>query len=71
MTDYAWTERQCVSGGLNYSPIKEIIVKAEGGVRLLKAQYNPEPWCALGITWAGMFSKEFHKKGNDELRIKN
>ena len=63
MTDYAWSDRHCVSGGLNYSPIKEIIIKAEGGVRLLKEQYNPEPWCALGITWAGMFSKEFHKKG--------
>ena len=63
MTDYAWTDRHCVSGGLNYSPIQEIVIKAEGGVRLLKSQYNPEPWCALGITWAGMFSKEFHKKG--------
>ena len=63
MIDYAWTDRHCVSDGLNYSPIKEIVIKAEAGVRLLKSQYNQEPWCALGITWAGMFSKEFHKKG--------
>jgi hypothetical protein len=63
MTDYDWTNRHCVSGGLNYSPIKQIVIKAEGGVRLLKEQYNPEPWCALGITWAGLFSHEFHKKG--------
>jgi hypothetical protein len=63
MTDYAWTDRQCVSGGFNYSPIKEIVIKAEGGVRLLKSQYNQEPWFALGITWAGMFSREFHRKG--------
>ncbi|MBR3557973.1 MAG: hypothetical protein IKN78_03800 [Bacteroidales bacterium] len=62
LTDYEWTDRHCVSAGLNYSPIKEIIIKAEGGVRLLKAQYNDEPWCAIGITWAGMFSREFRKR---------
>jgi hypothetical protein len=67
MTDYAWTDRHCVSGGLNYSPIKEIVIKAEGGIRLLKSQYNQEPWCALGITWAGMFSREFHKKTQKNL----
>ena len=62
MTDYEWTNRHCISGGLNYSPIKQIVIKAEGGIRLLKEQYNQEPWCALGITWAGMFSHEFHKR---------
>jgi hypothetical protein len=62
MTDYEWTNRHCISGGLNYSPLREIVIKAEGGVRLLKQQYNPEPWCALAITWAGMFSHEFHKR---------
>lgn len=50
-----WTKRQCVSGGINYRPINPIIIKAEGGVRLLDSQYNSEPWFALGITWTGMF----------------
>ncbi|MBR1517073.1 MAG: hypothetical protein IJ620_02885 [Bacteroidales bacterium] len=51
-----WTERQCVSAGINYRPIPAIIVKAEGGVRLMDSQYNKEPWMALGITWVGMFN---------------
>lgn len=50
-----WTERQCVSGGINYRPIAPIIIKAEGGVRLMDQQYNSEPWFAMGITWTGMF----------------
>lgn len=57
MTDYAWTNRHCVSGGINYRPIPQIVIKAEAGVRLLKKQYNNEPWMALGITWAGMFQR--------------
>lgn len=53
--DVQWCERQCVSGGVNYSPIPEIVIKAEGGVRLLAKQYNNEPYFAIGVTWCGMF----------------
>ncbi|MGX8712105.1 MAG: hypothetical protein ACSW8I_00255 [bacterium] len=55
MTDIGWCERQVVSAGVNYSPIPQIIIKAEGGVRLLDSQYNDEPFLALGITWTGFF----------------
>ncbi len=55
MTDYPWTNRHCLSAGINYRPIPQIIIKAEAGVRLLKEQYNDEPWIALGIAWAAMF----------------
>ena len=48
-------ERQVVSAGVNYYPLPEIAIKAEGGVRLLASQYNNEPYFALGITWAGFF----------------
>ena len=57
-TPYSWSERHCVSGGINYRPIPEITIKAEGGVRLLHSQYNQEPWMALGITWAAFFKHE-------------
>lgn len=56
-TDVEWAERQVVSGGVNYYPLPEIAIKAEGGVRLLASQYNNEPYFALGITWAGFFKK--------------
>ena len=54
-TDVEWAERQVLSAGINYYPLPEIAVKAEGGVRLLASQYNNEPYCAVGITWAGFF----------------
>ena len=63
-TPYPWSERHCVIGGINYCPIPEITIKAEGGVRLLHSQYNQEPWFALGITWAAFFKSE-------KLRVKN
>jgi hypothetical protein len=56
--DYQWTERLCFTGGINYSPIPQIVVKAEGGIRMLHQQYNNEPWFALGITWAAMFKRQ-------------
>jgi len=56
-TDVEWAERQVVSAGVNFYPLPEIAIKAEGGVRLLSSQYNNEPYFALGITWAGFFGK--------------
>ena len=53
--DVEWAERQVVSAGVNYYPLPEIAIKAEGGVRLLSSQYNNEPYFAVGITWAGFF----------------
>lgn len=61
LTDYQWSDRHCVSGGINYRPIPEITVKAEAGVRLLKPQYNDEPWVAVGITWAAFFKHHSSK----------
>lgn len=55
--DIEWADRQVVSGGLNYYPLPQIAIKAEGGVRLMKSQYNNEPFAAIGITWSGMFKR--------------
>ena len=54
-TDIEWCERRVLSAGINYYPLPEIAIKAEGGVRLMKEQYNNEPYCAVGITWTGFF----------------
>ena len=53
--DSEWTERQVVAAGVNYYPLPQIAVKAEAGMRVLKSQYNREPYVAVGITWCGFF----------------
>ena len=55
LADVEWAERQCVSAGINYCPLPEIAIKAEGGVRLLASQFNSEPFVAVGVTWTGFF----------------
>lgn len=55
--DVEWCERRVVSAGINYCPIPEVAIKAEAGVRLLAEQYNNEPFCTLGVTWTGFFSR--------------
>lgn len=55
LTEYGWTERWCYSVGVNYRPVKEIILKAEAGIRCFQKQYNNEPWVALGVTYTGFF----------------
>ncbi|WP_294479404.1 hypothetical protein [uncultured Bacteroides sp.] len=49
--------RQRIAGGLNYYPMKEIVVKAEYSCRLFKSQYNNEPSISLGVAYSGFFTK--------------
>ncbi|MFI3296740.1 MAG: hypothetical protein R3Y59_03815 [bacterium] len=55
MTDYDYWERHCYGGGINYSPIKEIVIKAEYQMRDLPELYNDEPTVSIGVTWTGFF----------------
>lgn len=55
--DYAWTEKQRMAVGVNYFPIKEIVIKAEYSKRFLKSQFNDEPSFSIGIAYAGYFLK--------------
>jgi len=57
VTDYQWTDRHRMALGINYFPIKEIIVKAEYSKRFLKSRYNDEPSFSIGIAYAGYFFK--------------
>lgn len=53
--DYQWCGRQRVAVGLNYRPMKSIVVKGEYSIGLLKSQYNNEPSISLGIAYMGLF----------------
>ena len=54
--EYSWTNRKRMAVGLNYYPIKDIVVKAEYSKRFFKSQYNDEPSFSLGIAYAGFFN---------------
>ena len=57
LTDYQWTDRHVMTLGVNYYPIKQVVVKAEFAKRFLKEQYNDEPMFSLGVMYAGFFNK--------------
>ncbi len=50
-------KRQRVAFGLNYHPIKDIVVKAEYSNRILDSKFNNEPSVALGVAYSGIFIK--------------
>ena len=51
--DYTAVKRMAV--GLNYHPIKQIVIKAEYSQRFLKSQYNNEPSINIGVAYEGFF----------------
>ncbi|MFI3295433.1 MAG: hypothetical protein R3Y19_05380, partial [Rikenellaceae bacterium] len=56
--DYAYWERRCYSAGINYSPMRELVFKAEYQYRdLVDSQYNDEPTISIGLMWTGFFKK--------------
>lgn len=52
---YNWTNRHRMAVGVNYFPMKELVVKAEFSKRFLKSAYNDEPSVSIGIAYAGFF----------------
>jgi hypothetical protein len=54
--DEQWCGRQRMAFGLNYFPVREIIVKAEYSIGLLKKPFINEPSISLGIAYAGFFA---------------
>lgn len=55
--DQKWCSRQRVAVGLNYYPIKNIVIKAEYAVGLLRSPYNNEPSFSVGIAYSGLFKR--------------
>ncbi len=54
---YEWCEKKRMALGVNFFPMKEIVVKAEYSKRILNSQYNNEPSISLGIAYCGWFIK--------------
>jgi hypothetical protein len=55
ITDNECWERRRIAGGLNYMPMKGLVVKAEFSHRILKSQYNNENTFSLGVAYSGLF----------------
>jgi len=54
-TPYDYTAVKRVAAGVNYYPLKQVVVKAEYSRRFLKALYNDEPSVNVGIAYEGFF----------------
>ena len=54
-TAYDYTEVKRFAVGLNYHPIKQIVIKAEYSKRLLRSLYNEEPSVNVGVAYEGFF----------------
>lgn len=55
VTALAWCKRHQVGGGINYYPIRDIVVKAEYVYGILDRRYNNEPSLKIGIAYCGWF----------------
>ncbi len=55
--DYGWCGKHRMAIGVNYFPMKEIVLKAEYSKRFYTSQYNDEPSVSFGIAYAGTFLK--------------
>jgi hypothetical protein len=55
IADKTWCERTILSAGVNYFPMKGLVVKAEYMMRQFNAPYNNEPTISLGVAYSGFF----------------
>jgi hypothetical protein len=54
-TKYDYTAIKRVAAGVNYYPMKQIVIKAEYSHRFLKNLYNNEPSVNIGVAYEGFF----------------
>lgn len=54
---YSWTERHRLAAGINYYPMRQIVLKAEFSERFLHSAYNNEPSVSVGVAYCGYFLK--------------
>lgn len=52
---YGWCDITRVALGLNYYPVKEVVVKGEWSERFLRSGYNNEPSVSVGVAYCGWF----------------
>ena len=56
VTDKAWCERTILSAGINYFPVRGVVIKAEYSLRKLASGFNDEPGFSLGVGYSGLFN---------------
>ena len=54
-THYDYTDVKRMAVGVNYMPLKELVIKAEYSKRFLKSAYNNEPSLNFSVAYAGFF----------------
>jgi hypothetical protein len=52
-----WCGRQKIVGGINYFPVKQVVIKSEYAYSTLKSQYNNEPVMSIGVAYTGLFTR--------------
>ncbi|UKK49399.1 hypothetical protein L6475_05530 [Prevotella sp. E9-3] len=52
---YDYTKVQRMAVGLNYYPLKQVVVKGEFSKRFMKTPYNDEPSINIGVAYEGFF----------------
>lgn len=55
--DDKWCGRQRIAFGINFFPIRDIVVKGEYSLGILDKKYNNEPAISIGIAYSGWFIK--------------
>ena len=55
--DYGWCGKNRIAAGLNYFPMKEIVLKAEYSKRFYSSEYNDEPSISFGVAYCGFFNR--------------
>ncbi len=55
--DYGYCGRQRVAAGINYYPIRDVVIKAEYSHGILSKAYNNEPSVSIGVAFAGLFKR--------------
>lgn len=56
VTDYEEYGRQHIAFGVNYYPMKDIVLKGEYSLGILKSKFNNEPAVSLGVAYSGFFN---------------
>jgi hypothetical protein len=55
-----WCERRMIVAGLNYFPMRELVLKAEFSAGLMQGNYKNENAINIGVAYAGLFTKLFN-----------
>ncbi len=54
-TSLGWCHRHKVTAGVNWYPIRQIVITGEYSYSILKSAYNNEPSVSIGIAYTGWF----------------